>query len=135
MSGRFGGGLSGTRGDGGAGSAPGAGAGTGTGTPAAGGADSYRVVQLPDGFAAPAARAPRAGEEGDPLFTALRAWRTDVAQAEGVPAYVVAHDATLTAIAEIRPRTMSVLRRVRGMGPAKLDKYGEEILSVVAQHA
>jgi DNA helicase II / ATP-dependent DNA helicase PcrA len=135
MSGRFGGGLSGARGGGGAGGAHGAGAGTGAGTPAAGGTDSYRVVQLPDGFAAPAARAPRAGEEGDPLFTALRAWRTDVAQAEGVPAYVVAHDATLSAIAEIRPRTMSVLRRVRGMGPAKLDKYGEEILAVVAQHA
>jgi superfamily II DNA helicase RecQ len=49
-----------------------------------------------------------------------------------MPAYVVAHDATLLAIAEDRPRTLAALRRVKGMGPAKLESYGQEILAVVA---
>jgi DNA helicase-2/ATP-dependent DNA helicase PcrA len=50
-----------------------------------------------------------------------------------VPAYVVAHDATLAAIAESRPATAAALRRVKGMGPAKLERYGAEILAVVAE--
>jgi superfamily II DNA helicase RecQ len=61
----------------------------------------------------------------------LRAWRTARARREAMPPYVVAHDATLLAIAEARPRTMAGLRRVKGMGPAKLDKYGEELLAVI----
>jgi superfamily II DNA helicase RecQ len=48
-----------------------------------------------------------------------------------MPPYVIAHDATLMAIAEDRPRTMAGLRRVKGMGPAKLEKYGDEILAVI----
>ena len=76
-------------------------------------------------------RAPRAGTDGDPLFAALREWRTGRARDEAVPPYVIAHDATLAAIAETRPRTMAGLRRVKGMGPAKLERYGDEILSVV----
>ena len=48
-----------------------------------------------------------------------------------MPPYVIAHDATLLAIAEARPRTMAGLRRVKGMGPAKLEKYGEELLAVI----
>jgi superfamily II DNA helicase RecQ len=45
---------------------------------------------------------------------------------------VVAHDTTLASIAEARPTTLAALRRVRGMGPAKLEKYGPDILGVVA---
>jgi superfamily II DNA helicase RecQ len=48
-----------------------------------------------------------------------------------VPAYVVAHDATLRAIAADHPQTLAALRRVKGMGPAKLESYGEEILAVI----
>ena len=48
-----------------------------------------------------------------------------------MPPYVIAHDATLAAIAEARPRTLAALRRVKGMGPAKLEQYGDEILEVV----
>lgn len=79
----------------------------------------------------PVVREVRAGSADDPLFAALREWRTGRARAEAVPPYVIAHDATLAAIAEARPRTMAALRRVKGMGPAKLDKYGEEIITVV----
>jgi superfamily II DNA helicase RecQ len=52
-----------------------------------------------------------------------------------VPAYVVAHDTTLTDIADARPRSLPALRRVRGMGPAKLEKYGSEILLVIGRNA
>ena len=79
----------------------------------------------------PVARAVKAGSDEDPLFTALREWRTGRARDEAMPPYVVAHDATLAAIAEARPRTLAALRRVKGMGPAKLEKYGDEILAVI----
>ena len=88
---------------------------------------SGRVVQLPDGFAPPSSR------DGDsPLIAALRTWRTGRARADAVPAFVVAHDSTLASIAEAHPETLAALRRVRGMGPAKLEKYGPEILTVIA---
>ena len=48
-----------------------------------------------------------------------------------MPAYVVAHDATLLAIAEARPTTLAALSRVKGMGPTKLDRYGTEILAAL----
>jgi superfamily II DNA helicase RecQ len=49
-----------------------------------------------------------------------------------MPAYVIAHDSTLAAIAAARPTTLAGLRRVKGMGPAKLEKYGDGILEVLA---
>ena len=64
---------------------------------------------------------------------ALRSWRSGRAKADAVPAYVIAHDSTLLAIAEARPASIPELRRVKGMGPAKLEKYGEEILAVTRQ--
>jgi DNA helicase-2/ATP-dependent DNA helicase PcrA len=86
-----------------------------------------RVVVVPDGIA------PRRSRDDDsPLLAGLRAWRTERARADAVPAYVVAHDTTLASIAEARPTTLAALRRVRGMGPAKLEKYGPDILGVVA---
>jgi DNA helicase-2/ATP-dependent DNA helicase PcrA len=66
-----------------------------------------------------------------PAIAALRAWRTTRAKADEVPAYVVAHDATLLAIAEARPTTLAALSRVKGMGPTKLDRYGAEILAAL----
>ena len=71
-------------------------------------------------------------DEDAPLLSALREWRTARARADATPAYVVAHDTTLAAIAAARPGSAAALRRVKGMGPAKLERYGEEILAVVA---
>jgi DNA helicase-2/ATP-dependent DNA helicase PcrA len=71
-------------------------------------------------------------DEDAPLLSALREWRTARARADAMPAYVVAHDTTLAAIAAARPGSAAALRRVKGMGPAKLERYGEEILAVVA---
>jgi len=77
-------------------------------------------------------RVKAAGPPADPLFDALRRWRRDRAERDGVPAYVVFHDSTLAEIASRRPRTLSDLRMVSGIGPAKLERYGQEVLAVLA---
>ncbi|MGN6783339.1 MAG: ATP-dependent helicase [Marmoricola sp.] len=66
------------------------------------------------------------------LFEALRGWRRRRSEEEGVPAYVVFSDATLEAIAEVRPRDASGLRGVNGVGPAKLEKYADDVLAILA---
>jgi len=66
-----------------------------------------------------------------PLSNALRAWRTDRARADAVAPFIVFHDSTIEAIAERRPRSIAELRRVPGIGPTKLDRYGEEIIAVI----
>ena len=70
--------------------------------------------------------------ESDHLMKDLKAWRLERAKADEVPAYVVFHDSTLQAIAEQKPRTLDELSEVSGIGPSKLDKYGEEILAVLS---
>ncbi len=83
----------------------------------------------------PAVVPTRAGRPTDAALMAdLRAWRSARARADDVPAYVVAHDALLAAIVEQRPGSPAALRRVKGMGPAKLDRFGEEILAILARH-
>ena len=66
-----------------------------------------------------------------PLSNALRAWRTARARADAVAPFIVFHDSTIEAIAASRPRSIAELRRVPGVGPMKLDRYGEEIIGVV----
>jgi ATP-dependent DNA helicase RecQ len=66
------------------------------------------------------------------LFGRLRAWRADVAKEQGVPAYVVFSDATLAGIAAARPGSEAELRGVSGVGEAKLDRYGDAVLEIVA---
>ena len=70
------------------------------------------------------------GEDG-PVFTALRAWRLERARADGVPAYVVFDNKTLAAIAVARPATRGELAAVHGVGPTKLDRYGDEVLALI----
>jgi len=69
------------------------------------------------------------------LFEALRARRTELARAGGVPAYVVASDRTLREIALLRPRNRDELSMAHGIGPAKIDRYGADLLRVVAEDA
>ena len=77
--------------------------------------------------------ASRGGPPGDDaLLEALREWRRERAKQDAVPAYVIAHDSTLAAIADDRPQSMAALRRVKGMGPLKLDRYGAEILAILS---
>jgi DNA helicase-2/ATP-dependent DNA helicase PcrA len=66
-----------------------------------------------------------------PLLDRLRKWRLERSKADGVPAYVVFHDATLAQIADRKPKSRLELLDVPGIGPAKLDRYGDEVLTVV----
>ncbi len=78
-------------------------------------------------------RGRQADAHDDPLMAALRAWRLERSRADGVPAYVIAHDETLEAISEARPMSLPALRRVKGMGPSRIDRYGDEIIDVVTR--
>jgi DNA helicase-2/ATP-dependent DNA helicase PcrA len=73
--------------------------------------------------------------ERSPLSDALRAWRTARAREDQVAPFIVFHDSTIEAIAERQPRSMAELRRVPGIGPTKLERYGEEIIGVVVREA
>lgn len=66
------------------------------------------------------------------LFERLRAWRATAAKEQGVPAYVVFHDATLREIATVRPTDAGALGAISGIGAAKLDRYGPAVFAVVA---
>ena len=76
----------------------------------------------------------RAREEDSPLMAALREWRLTTARSDGVPAYVVAPDSLLIDLAARRQVTIPALRRMKGMGPARLARYGEEIVEIIAAH-
>jgi ATP-dependent DNA helicase RecQ len=54
------------------------------------------------------------------------------AREDGVPAYVVLHDATIAELAARRPRSSAELSAVKGLGPTKIDRYGMELLEVLA---
>ena len=68
----------------------------------------------------------------EPLVAELRAWRTSRAREDGVPAYVVLHDATLDELAARRPRSTGELAAISGFGPTKLERYGDELLALLA---
>ena len=68
-----------------------------------------------------------------PLLEALHLWRRERAKQDAVPAYVIAHDSVLADIAAHKPNSMPQLRRIKGMGPVKLEQYGSEILAIVAR--
>jgi DNA helicase-2/ATP-dependent DNA helicase PcrA len=69
-----------------------------------------------------------------PLFEALRTWRTQLARAASMPAYVICNDRTLTAIAAQRPTSTDELLDVPGIGPTKVERYGAELLRIVRDH-
>jgi DNA helicase II / ATP-dependent DNA helicase PcrA len=66
-----------------------------------------------------------------PVAEQLRAWRRKRAEADGVPAYVVFNDRTLAALTERQPRSRGELLAVEGIGPSKLDRYGDELLALL----
>ena len=84
------------------------------------------------GIAVAPARALRQTEPDDPLYVALKRWRLKRATADDLPAYVVFHNATLAEIAGRRPSDLSELGTVPGVGPTKLERYGDEVLAVLA---
>jgi ATP-dependent DNA helicase RecQ len=70
-------------------------------------------------------------EEAKPVFELLRAWRAATAKEQGVPAYVIFHDATLREIATGLPSSLDELATINGVGENKLAKYGQEILETL----
>ncbi len=66
-----------------------------------------------------------------PLFASLKALRAEIARSDRVPGYIVFPDRTLAELAVRRPRTIGALGEIHGVGPAKLQKYGERFLAVI----
>jgi DNA helicase-2/ATP-dependent DNA helicase PcrA len=77
-------------------------------------------------------RSERAARQWTPAGERLRAWRLERAREDKVPPYVVFHDSVLHAIAEAAPRSLGDLSQVAGVGPAKLDRYGPALLSLLS---
>jgi DNA helicase-2/ATP-dependent DNA helicase PcrA len=69
---------------------------------------------------------------GDPLFESLRAWRLQRARNDEIPPYVVFHDSTLAEIAARKPQSLGELSQIAGVGPAKLERYGDDVLAALA---
>jgi ATP-dependent DNA helicase RecQ len=67
------------------------------------------------------------------LFERLRAWRRERATQDGLSPAYVAHNETLRELAVRRPSTPAMLARIGGLGPKKVEKYGDEILAIVAE--
>ena len=67
---------------------------------------------------------------GQARFTALKAWRTEVAKEHNLPAYVIFHDTTLAAIAQKQPQTLEELVGISGIGQKKLAAYGADVLRI-----
>ena len=65
--------------------------------------------------------------------TALKQWRLERAREDDVPAYVVFHDSTLAEIAGRKPQSFADLATVSGVGPAKLQRYGDDVLSALVR--
>jgi ATP-dependent DNA helicase RecQ len=78
------------------------------------------------------AAAPALGEHDATLFEALRAWRKEEARGQAAPPYVIFHDRTLAEIARARPGSRNELARVGGVGEAKLVRYADAVLRIVA---
>jgi ATP-dependent DNA helicase UvrD/PcrA len=88
-----------------------------------------------DGDSAPAPSAPRPSQPPVPdgqLYRTLATWRRGRAERDEVPPFHVFHNRVLDAIATAQPRTLDELAAVPGVGPAKLDRYGGEVLEVIA---
>ena len=68
------------------------------------------------------------------LFEKLKKHRTALAQAEGVPPYVIFHDSTLREMAELKPASLGALSRISGVGTAKLERYGQAFVEVISSH-
>ena len=110
---------------------------SGAGRTAPGGPDSPTARPDPrsarrDASARPSPAAAEDVEADEAIVEALRAWRLERARSDGVPAFVVFHNTTMTAIAAAEPQTLEQLAAVPGIGPSRLESYGDEILAAVA---
>jgi len=95
--------------------------------------DMAMMVSVPDRV--PRVREVAVADVDDALLTRLKALRKEIADAQGVPAYIVFNDRTLRELAERRPNTLEEMLSVSGVGAAKLDRYGSAFLEAIRAHA
>jgi superfamily II DNA helicase RecQ len=69
----------------------------------------------------------------DDLHERLRAWRRELAKLQGMPPYVILHDATIDALCRQRPRDTAELLEVPGIGERKAERFGARILELIAE--
>jgi ATP-dependent DNA helicase RecQ len=94
--------------------------------------DGYRVLQVDPAAAVTPIRTSVPTNVDEDVVARLRSWRLERSQEDAVPAYVVLHDVTLRELAAIRPRTKDELAAVKGFGPTKLERYGDDLLGLLA---
>ncbi len=94
--------------------------------------DGFRVLHVDRSAQPPQIRTSSDTDVDEDLVTRLRSWRLERSQEDAVPAYVVLHDATLRELAALRPQTLGELAGVKGFGPVKLERYGDDLLAVLA---
>ena len=86
------------------------------------------------GLSAAIGTAPEGEADAEALFERLRGLRKRLADAQGLPPYVIFHDATLREMAARRPRTLGEFASIRGVGQGKLTRYGEEFIAALREH-
>jgi ATP-dependent DNA helicase RecQ len=94
--------------------------------------DGFRVLHVDPSVPPPRIATGGSADVDEDLVARLRSWRLERSQEDAVPAYVVLHDATLRELAAIRPQTLTELAGIKGFGPVKLDRYGDDLLAVLA---
>lgn len=92
-----------------------------------------RTLVAPTATKSTRARGPGPESNAD-LYNTLKAWRLEQATADKVPAYVIFKDQTLDELCRVRPRTVAELLDISGIGPAKADRYGDQILAVIEEN-
>jgi superfamily II DNA helicase RecQ len=93
--------------------------------------EGYRVLQVDPAAPVPHIRTAAPTDVDEDVVARLRSWRLERSQEDAVPAYVVLHDATLRELAAIRPSTKDELAGIKGFGPVKLERYGDDLLAVL----
>ncbi len=94
--------------------------------------DGYRVLKAIPDVPLPSVGSTASSAADESVVARLRSWRLERSRTDSVPAYVVLHDATLREIAASMPTSIVELGAVKGLGPAKLERYGDDILETLA---
>ncbi len=94
--------------------------------------EGYRVLQVDPSVTPPPIRMSSDADIDEGVVTLLRSWRLERSREDAVPAYVVFPDATLRELAALRPQTLTELAGVKGFGPVKVERYGDDLLAVLS---
>jgi len=93
--------------------------------------EGYRVLVADTTVTPPRIHTSPHEDADEGVVSRLRDWRLERSRSDGVPAYVVLHDTTLHELAAAKPRTLHELAGVKGLGPVKLERYGDDLLAVL----